>query len=280
MNKSKEKELLYSMLGDMIKERNELMKFILNKIDKIDNVVADESEQEEPISDLGNKEDNDNVEDVVVEPIITNLLNLKQDDNLEDDVIESESQVEASVEDDEENVEEEVEEFLVEAETPEEATVLGDEVDDSEDGDEVSVDESAEDEVDISENVAPALTLEEIIENRNRSLGLENVSANNKSKDLIPKSEIQRQKDIERKKRPSTLNVDKIKGKVVSILKSSEKPLTVAEIHSILNDNLSDNGESEVKIKNLRNNILPRIMKSNKNITRPIRGAYFYNKTT
>lgn len=90
-------------------------------------------------------------------------------------------------------------------------------------------------------------------------------------KSIIPMSEIENEKD-KLPRKSAQLNMDKVNGLIVYILKESGRPLSVKDIHSQLNKKL----DTDVTMPNLRNNILPRACKKNSRIKRASRGFYQY----
>jgi len=115
-------------------------------------------------------------------------------------------------------------------------------------------------------------TLAEIIEEHNRMRGESDDKPDELSESKIPKEEIEREKDKLPRKSPY-LNIDKVNGLISQILKEKGSPMHVKEIFAKLNSML----DNDVNIQNLRNNILPRVCKSNPKIERALRGYYQYN---
>lgn len=122
-------------------------------------------------------------------------------------------------------------------------------------------------------------TLEDYIQIHNRWLDeaySENLSYKKtadefKQEEKIPKVEIEKEKD-KLPKRSGQLNMDKVYGLITYMLKEKGSPMSVKDIHKGLNERL----DVEVKMSNLRNNILPRACKNNPKIQRAVRGYYQY----
>jgi len=87
----------------------------------------------------------------------------------------------------------------------------------------------------------------------------------------IPKKEIEIERD-KRPKRSAYLNLDKVMGTISYVLKNSDVPMSLKDLHS----NVQKESDMEIKINNFRNNILPRAIQKNKNIQRATRGYYQY----
>lgn len=135
-------------------------------------------------------------------------------------------------------------------------------------------DEESHSNVVIDDKTVEGKTLQEYIDFHNQNLK-DDYSRNEDSfyinNDIIPKSEIEKEKDKLPRKNV-TLNMDKVSGLIVLILKEKGAPISVKEIHRELNERL----ELEVTMQNLRNNILPRVCKKNPRIERATRGYYQY----
>ena len=287
MNASREKELLYSILDSIAKERNEMMQFIMRKIDRLDAIEENQIHNGE-IDTKVKVENNtyttstiDNVEESkVIEPVESNITI----ENAPELVVED---IENNT-DDNENVVELNLFSQSELENLKEQGVIEEAVEDiKDDVNEAVIDEIESDATSVitdSDESSPEETvvvkdersMKEIIDEHNRSLGLRDASEiMRESSSIIPIAEIEREKD-RLPRRSSQANIDRVKGIVVSMLKKVGKPVHVKEIHVNLNKKLKANDEGEVNITNLRNNILPRIMKSNKSIQRVTRGYYQY----
>lgn len=92
-----------------------------------------------------------------------------------------------------------------------------------------------------------------------------------KEKEIIPKLEIEKEKDKMPKIR-SSISIDKAAGVIASILKEKGAPMQIKDIHKSMEEKM----DTEIKIANLRNNILPRASNINPKIQRAMRGYYQY----
>lgn len=93
-------------------------------------------------------------------------------------------------------------------------------------------------------------------------------------KTVIPKAEIEIEKEKVNKKtgRNSRISLDEYAGVIAHILKESEVPIAIKDLFDAVNERLN----GAVTRNNFNNNILPRSMKKNKNISKASRGYYQY----
>lgn len=213
MNIVREKEILYTMLENITRERNDLLQLqfdIMRKLDRLDNLEKKETVQPQ---------------NAIQAPPIDFEVEVKND-------------VEETIE-----VPEYIEETI----------------------EEVTEEKTAHD-------VMSEKPIHEIIEEHNRKLGI--VEEEEVEKSIIPKVEIEREKDRIGYKRASSLNLERVNGLIINILKDNGRPLHIKDIFSELNERLESNSEKAIKMANLRNNILPRIVKNNNRVSRVTRGFY------
>lgn len=90
-------------------------------------------------------------------------------------------------------------------------------------------------------------------------------------KSIIPKEETETQKSNLRK-RSGHLSHEKIAGAIIKALKDSGHPIKVSDLLDKVNNIL----EYSISKANFQNNILPRCIKNNKKIERPMKGFYQY----
>lgn len=214
MNIVREKEILYTMLENIARERNDLLQLqfdIMRKLDRLDNLEKEETVQPQ---------------NVVQAPPI-------------DFEVEVKNNVEETIE-----VPETIEETI--EEVTEEKTV---------------------------HDIMREKPIHEIIEEHNRKLGIVEEES---EQSIIPKVEIEREKDRIGYKRASSLNLERVNGLIVNILKDNGRPLHIKDIFNELNNRLESNSEKAIKMANLRNNVLPRIVKNNNRVSRVTRGFYQY----
>jgi hypothetical protein len=94
-----------------------------------------------------------------------------------------------------------------------------------------------------------------------------------KENNIIPKAEIERQKEKDSpSKRSSKINLDKIVGYIVSILKEHGTPMRAKDLYDEVNVRL----ETELEIKNFYSNILRRACLRSNKIQKAYRGFYQY----
>lgn len=94
------------------------------------------------------------------------------------------------------------------------------------------------------------------------------------NKSIIPKQEIEKEKDIvyKKEKRTGLLNIDKATNLIAIALKDVGSPITLQNLYERVNA-LS---EIEITKKNFQNNIIRRAMIKNNKIENPTKGFYQY----
>lgn len=88
---------------------------------------------------------------------------------------------------------------------------------------------------------------------------------------IIPKSEIEIEKDKEPRKR-SHLNLDKVTDVIISVLKEAGVPMPMQALYEKVCEKLN----RDINPHNFRANIMPRAMQKNNKIQRVMRGYYQY----
>lgn len=242
MNTLREKELLYAMLERIATERSDLLQMQFDIMKKLENLDKLELENK-------NKEHNFVSHDIMPLSTIEEIVRKAQ----------AQQDIHYKQEDSVEEVEE-----IKDVEETDSLGVNAVKVDDSEEDNKDS--ETSE------EN--EKRTLKDIIDERNKQMGMQSSTIDNSVK--IPIEVIEREKD-RLPKRSAYLNLDRVNGLIISVLKESRKPMHIKDVFNSVNDKLDENGENLVKMANLRNNIMPRIVKINKNVSRVTRGFYQYN---
>lgn len=113
-------------------------------------------------------------------------------------------------------------------------------------------------------------TLEEIINEHNQRYNdvVEETLESNK----IPKLEIERELDKMPRQKYKPLDTTRASTLICSILKEKGIPMSTKELYK----SLSDKVEMNIKESNFRNNILPRVTKSNPRVQKAMRGYYQY----
>lgn len=90
---------------------------------------------------------------------------------------------------------------------------------------------------------------------------------------LIPKEVIAESKERDARITSGSLPLEKVGGIIARVLKENGVPMSVSNLYEVVNKR----ADGRIKINNFRNNILPRIIRTNKNIERATRGFYQYN---
>ena len=115
-------------------------------------------------------------------------------------------------------------------------------------------------------------TLSEIIDEHNRKYNVhveEPIEPMETHK--IPKLEIERELD-KLPKRKHTMDLQRASMLVSSVLKEKGVPTSANELFELV----SEKADVKIGVKNFRNNILPRVVKSNNRVERAMRGFYQY----
>lgn len=89
---------------------------------------------------------------------------------------------------------------------------------------------------------------------------------------LAPKEDIAIAKDREPQAKVKEIPLEKVSGIIAHALKERGTPMSIADLYECV----SEQTGGLVKKSNFRNNILPRTLKTNKNINRATRGYYQY----
>lgn len=115
-------------------------------------------------------------------------------------------------------------------------------------------------------------TLEEIIDEHNRNYNevldepVEPVVTH-----IIPKLEIERELD-KLPRRKHTMDLQRASMLITTVLKEKGVPTSANELFELV----SEKAQVQIGVKNFRNNILPRVVKSNNRVERAMRGFYQY----
>lgn len=133
--------------------------------------------------------------------------------------------------------------------------------------------------VDLHNKRSKEVKIANISREMNRAIDVVEESFNPKVEEVIPKYEIDIDKEIEHKEKPvvksGQFNLDKAVGVVAMILKESGKPMKAKNIYKEICETTNYN----VSLSNFTNNILPKICKKNKKVNRAMRGYYQYSNS-
>lgn len=137
---------------------------------------------------------------------------------------------------------------------------------------EVKQEVKVEDDFLMQEPVEPVVeqTLSEIIDEHNRKYNVHVEEPVETPR--IPKIEIERELDKMPKQKYRALDATRANSLVSSALKEKGVPVSAKELYELV----TDKTDIKINISNFRNNILPRVMKSNPRIERAMRGYYQY----